>query len=275
MSALPARRAAAERLPALARLWTPRVRNVVAPALFFAVFVALWQAHVFNDLLGLATYAVPLPAEIAEAAWEGREELLRSFGQTFAAVLLGYALGNGLGFVLALGLLALPEDGARRAGAVFGAFQALPIIAIAPLVALWIADTLWFKALVVTIMTFPSMLVYAWRGMSGVPEPALELMASYRASTWQVLRGLRIPSAVPQVFTALKYTTVLALIGVVVCEILKSHDGLGYEIHDALQMFSTARAWAAVGVLALVGIVNYSLLVVVERLLFPWAARRG
>jgi NitT/TauT family transport system permease protein len=252
-----------------------RLRNVAAPAAIFVVFVALWQASVFNDLLGLETFAVPLPDHIVEAASDNASSLWGAFRQTFAAVLLGYALGNGLGFLLALLLLALPHGAARRTGAVFTAFQALPIIAIAPLVALWIPDSLWFKAVVVTIMVFPSMLVYAWRGMSGVPPEALELMASYRASTRQVLTGLRIPAAVPQVFTALKYTTVLALIGVVVCEILKSHDGLGYEIHDALQKFSTPLAWSAVAVLALVGIATYSLLVLLERVLFPWAARRG
>lgn len=252
-----------------------RVRNVAAPLAVFVVFVALWQAQVFNDLLGLETFAIPLPDQIVEAAGDKADSLWSAFGQTFTAVLLGYALGNGLGFLLALLLLALPPGAARRTGAVFTAFQALPIIAIAPLVALWVPESLWFKAVVVTIMVFPSMLVYAWRGMSGVPPEALELMASYRASTWQVLSGLRVPSAVPQIFTALKYTTVLALIGVVVCEILKSHDGLGYEIHDALQKFSTPLAWAAVAILALVGITTYTLLVLAERVLFPWAARRG
>lgn len=252
-----------------------RMRNVLAPLIIFLVFVSLWQAQVFNDLFGLETFAIPLPDQILEAAGDNTDSLVRAFGQTFVAVLLGYALGNGLGFVLALLLLALPHGAARRTGAAFTAFQALPIIAIAPLVALWVPDSLWFKACVVTIMVFPSMLVYAWRGMSGVPPEALELMSSYRASTRQVLTGLRIPAAVPQIFTALKYTTVLALIGVVVCEILKSHDGLGYEIHDALQKFSTPLAWSAVAILALVGIATYSLLVLLERVLFPWAARRG
>lgn len=250
---------------------TARVRNVLAPAIFFALFLLLWQASVFNDLLGLETFAVPLPDQILTAAGDNSEALWQGFKETFSAVLLGYAVGNALGFALALLLLAMPDGLARRAGALFGAVQALPIIALAPLVALWIPSELWFKAVTVTIMVFPSMLVYAWRGMSGVSPAAIELMASYRASTPQVLVKLRIPSAVPQIFTALKYTTVLALIGVVVCEILKSHDGLGFEIHDALQRFSTAQAWAAVGLLALVGIVSYALLIAIERVVFPWS----
>jgi NitT/TauT family transport system permease protein len=250
------------------------LRNLLAPAIFFVTIVALWQARVFNDLFGLETFAVPLPADIVSAASEDSEELGEAFKQTFSAVFLGYALGNSLGFVLALVLLALPAGFARGASATGAAVQALPIVATAPLVSLWIPSPLWFKAVVVTIMAFPSMLVFAYRGMTSVDPRALELAASYNASPGQVLTMLRLPAAVPHLFTALKYTAVLALIGVVVSEILRANDGLGFQIHEALQQFQTAEAWAAVGILALAGILSYLLLVVFERVVFPWSVRR-
>jgi NitT/TauT family transport system permease protein len=249
------------------------VRTVVAPALFFVVFVALWQARVFNDLLGLETFAVPLPGDILDSLVDDRSELWRRFGETFDAAALGYVLGNGVGFAGALVLLTLPRPLARRAGTVCAAVQALPIIAVAPLISLYIDSPLWFKATTVMVLVSPSMLIYAYRGMTSTDPVALELMESYRASPLQVLRRLRLPGAVPGVFTALKYTTVLTLIGVVVCEILTIGDGLGFEIHDSLQAFSTARAWAAVAILAGVGILAYSALMVIERLVFPWSVR--
>jgi NitT/TauT family transport system permease protein len=251
-----------------------RIRTVLAPAILFAVVVALWQASVFNDLFGLETFAVPLPADIVSAASEERAALASALGETFGAVLLGYVLGNSVGFLLALGLLALPVGAARRVGAAGAAIQALPIVATAPLVALWIPDPLWFKAVVVTIMSFPSMLVFAYRGMTSADPRALELASSYNASRWQVLTMLRLPSAVPHLFTALKYTAVLALIGVVVSEILRANDGLGFHIHEALQQFDTAEAWAAVGILALAGILSYLFLAALERVVFPWSVRR-
>ncbi len=252
-----------------------RVRAIVAPVVFFFVLVVLWQGHVFNDVFGLEEFAVPLPDQIVSAAGDNRDALLSGFGETFQAVVLGWSFGNLLGFAIALGLLALPPSIAPRIGGAFSAVQALPIIALAPLVAMWIDATLWFKTVTVIIMVFPSMVVYAYRGMTSVDPTALELTRSYDAATWQVFRLIRLPTAVPQIFTSLRYSVILALIGVVVCEILKSADGLGYEIHDALQRFSAAQAWAAVGILALTGIVSYSLLLMLERLVVPWSVRRG
>jgi NitT/TauT family transport system permease protein len=251
-----------------------RIRSVLAPAILLATVLALWQARVFNDLFGLETFALPLPGDIVSAASEERAELASAFRETFEAVLLGFALGNSVGFLLALGLLALPIGAARRASSAGDAIQALPIVATAPLVALWIPDPLWFKAVVVMILTFPSMLVFAYRGMTSVDPRALELASSYNASRWQVLAMLRLPSAIPHLFTALKYTSVLALIGVVVSEILRANDGLGFQIHEALQQFHTAEAWAAVGILAMAGILSYLLIVGIERFVFPWSVRR-
>jgi NitT/TauT family transport system permease protein len=252
-----------------------QLRAIVAPVAFFAIFVSLWQGHVFNDLFGLEEFAIPLPDQIITASSENTAELVTAFRETFQAVVLGWTLGNGLGFLLALGLLGLPPAVARRVGGAFGAVQALPIIALAPLVALWIDSSLWFKTTTVVIMCFPSMVVYAYRGMTSVDPTALELTRSYDASGWQVFRMIRLPTAVPHVFTALRYTVVLALIGVVVCEILKSADGLGYQIHDALQRFNSPLAWGSVAILAIAGIVGYSLLILIERGLVPWSFRKS
>jgi NitT/TauT family transport system permease protein len=249
-------------------------RAVLAPLLVLVTFIVVWQNRVFHDLFGLETFAVPLPDQIVDALFEDRSILWSAFRETFVPALLGYAAGNLLGLVIAFGLLALPPAAARRASAIGASFAALPITAIAPIVALWIASALWFKSATVAIVVFPSMLIYAYRGMMSADPTALELMASYRASAWQVFRTLRLPSAVPYIFTALKYTTVLMLVGAVICEIVKSQDGLGFEIHDSLVSFGTARAWAAVVLLGITGIATYLLLLAVERLLFPWALRR-
>lgn len=251
-----------------------QVRAVVAPLAFFILFVVLWQNRVFHELFGLETFAVPLPERILDSFREDSSRLREAFGETFLPAFMGYAGGNLLGFLLALGLTALPPELGRRGSALGAAVAALPIMAVAPIVALWIASELWFKTVTVVIIVFPSMLVYAYRGMTSVDPTALELMSSYRASSWQVLRALRLPNAVPQIFTALKYTTVLMLVAAVICEILRAHNGLGFEIHEALVSFGTPRAWAAVVLLGLTGIAVYVLLLLVERFAFPWALRQ-
>jgi len=250
------------------------VRAVVSPLVVFVVVMLLWQNEVFHDLFGLETFAVPLPDRILDSFSEDSRRLREAFGETFVPASLGYVGGNLLGFLLALTLMALPPALGRRGSALGAAVAALPIMAVAPIVALWIESELWFKTVTVVIIVFPSMLVYAYRGMTSVDPTAVELMHSYRASQWQVLRVLRLPHAVPQIFTALKYTTVLMLVAAVICEILRAHNGLGFEIHEALVSFGTPRAWAAVVLLGLTGIVTYVVLLLVERFGFPWALRQ-
>jgi NitT/TauT family transport system permease protein len=252
-----------------------RVRVVVAPAAVLVVFVGLWQVGLFNHLFALPAFAVPRPSSIAVAASENRDALWAAMSETGVAVLLGWAFGNGVGLVLALGLLTLPQRLAGRIGNFFGSFQALPVIAIAPLVALWLGGGLWFKVTTVLVMVFPQMVVYAFRGLTAVDLSVLELGCSYNCTKWQVLRFFRLPMALVQIFTSLRYSVVLALIGVVVCEIIRSANGLGYEIHDALQRFNAPAAWAAVVVLALSGILGYSALVAIERLALPWVFHRS
>lgn len=266
------RRRVAVPAPRISARW---IRRIAPPLVFAAGFITLWQLSIFNDLFGLKTFTVPLPSDILSALSEDRQQLWKRFGETFSSAALGFAFGNGVGLLLACGLLALPRPVARRIGMVFTAVQALPIVAVAPIVALWINSISWFKIATVAILTFPSMLIYAYRGMTNVEIPAIELAASYRASPSQVLWYIRLPHAVPQIFTALRYTSVLTLVGVVVAEIFRSHDGLGYEIADALQSFSSAEAWAAVAILSITGILAYSLLTIVERLCFPWSIRRS
>ena len=254
--------------------WT-RIHAVVGPVVVMLLFLFLWEHKFFNDLLDLKTFTLPLPSDIRESFDESGTALREAAIETFKPALLGYALGNGLGFLLGALLLALPAARAVRVSSGFTAVQALPIIAIAPLVSLYVTSDIGFKAVTVMIMIFPSMMIYAYRGLTSLDERALDLMASYGASRTQIFRKLRVPAAMPFVFTSLKYSTVLALIGVIVCEILKSRTGLGYLITDAFQGFRTPDAWAAVVILAVAGIVSYSLLGLVERVLFPWSVEHG
>lgn len=256
------------------RLRGHHVRAVVAPLVVFVVFILLWQNEVFHNLFGLETFAVPLPDRILDSFSEDSRRLREAFGETFIPAMIGYVGGNLFGFLLALTLTTLPPALGRRGSALGSAVAALPIMAVAPIVALWIGSELWFKTVTVMIIVFPSMLVYAYRGMTAVDPTALELMDSYRASSVQVLRVLRLPNAVPHIFTALKYTTVLTLVAAVICEILRAHNGLGFEIHESLVSFGTPRAWAAVVLLGMTGIVLYMVLLLVERFGFPWALRQ-
>ncbi|GAA4738108.1 ABC transporter permease [Nocardioides endophyticus] len=251
----------------------PKVQAVLAPAVVAVLVIAVWQLKVVHHLFDLKEFAVPLPFDVAEAMWTNRDTLLQRAKESLVPGVLGFALGEAIGLAIAGAIMALPGRTARQVTVMGAAVQSLPAIALVALVALWVDSATVLKITVVAIMVAPSMLIYMYRGFTSAKSEALELMSSYNASGLQVLRGLRLPSAVPHLFTQVKYATVIMLVAVILSEIMRTGDGFGFEIEHALGRFDTAEAWAAVFALALVGVLVYALASVVERVFFPWAAR--
>jgi NitT/TauT family transport system permease protein len=247
-------------------------QQLVGPLVVGVIIIGTWQAGVWNEVWGLQSFTLPRPSDIVRAFGDSGNELWTNFEQSFKPAALGYLLGNAAGVVAGALLVVIPAGLARRLAALFAAIQALPIIALVPVVALWFGSELLFKTVVVAILTFPSMMVYSSRGMTHIGEDVGDLLASYDARRSQVFLKIRLPNSLPFAFTALRYNVVLAVIGVVVAEILRSRSGLGYEIDDALQAFDTAEAWAAATILAGLGVAWYTAVGVVERLLVPWGA---
>ncbi len=245
-------------------------QRILAPLAVGAFIIGTWQAGVWNDVWGLQSFTLPRPTDIARAFGDDGDKLWTNFEQTFKPALFGYLLGNTAGLFAGALLVVIPRALSLRLSGLFAAVQALPIIALVPVVALWFGSGLLFKTVVVAILCFPSMMVYASRGMTHVKDDVRDLLASYEASPWQVFVKVRLPNSLPFAFAALRYTVVLAVIGVVVAEILRARSGLGYEIDDALQAFNTAEAWAAATILAALGIVWYTAVGLLERLLVPW-----
>jgi NitT/TauT family transport system permease protein len=252
--------------------WLSASAVVLGPLAVSVLVIGLWQAGAWNDLFGLGRFILPRPSEILHAFGGSSTVLLNDLGSSSKPAILGYAIGNGAGFLAAIAIVLLPAPARRRTSAFFTGVQALPIIALAPLIELWVGAGLMYKACVVAVLSFPSMMVFASRGMTHLPDDVHLLMASYDATPLQVFVKVRIPSALPFAFTALKYTTVLALVGVTISELLASRSGLGYEISNSLQAFETPTAWAAVAILGGLGISWYTLLGAVERIAVPWGA---
>jgi len=245
---------------------------VVGPITVFGLVVGLWEAGAWNSLFGIHRFILPIPSEILGAFSSSETKLLRDIDASFKPAALGYALGNGAGFLAAALLVVLPREVRRRLSGFFVAVQALPIIALAPLIHYYVGNDLLYKATVVAVLCFPSMMVFGSRGMTHLHEDVGFLMESYDARPHHVFLKVRVPNALPFAFTALRYTTVLALVGVTVTEVLWSRSGLGYEISNALQSFDAPTAWAAVVILGGLGVTWYLTLGIVERFALPWTA---
>lgn len=260
------------------RLPTVGSPALVAPAVVGVAVLALWQAGAFHALFGLKTFTVPYPSAIIDGWPDNGPEVVAAIGVSLPAALIGFVVGAVLGLSAASLLVRYAPGLVDRLLPFMSATNSLPIVALAPLVALFTGPGVALKVIVVAIMTSPVMIVYAVRGLRNVDPMALELMASLDATPGQVYRMVRLRTALPFIFTALKSSVVLALIGTIVAESIRGFEGLGYIIIESMGSFEAALAWLALIVIAVMGIGLYLVVEALERVVVPWEAmqrRRG
>ena len=241
----------------------------------FVVAVVSWE--ILFTALNFQSFLLPKPSAILaalQANWSGgRFPLLPSALATLQEALLGLAIGTAAGLVVAF-------SSARWAAArgivlpLAVAANAVPIIAVAPLLNNWFGLlNPMSKALMAAILVFFPVMANVTRGLVQVEPGAMELMRSYAASEWTILRKVRIPNALPYFFTALKIATTLSLIGAIVGEYFGGANSvLGRLIVNSASALKFDVTWAAILFGAVTGIVFYLAIVAVERLVVPWAA---
>jgi NitT/TauT family transport system permease protein len=242
------------------------------------VFVgAIVGWEVIVGALKLQAFVFPKPSAILaalQANWaEGRFALLPSALATLQEALIGLAIGTLLGLIMAfVSARWLTARGILLPLAV--AANAVPIIAFAPLLNNWfgLLNPL-SKALMAAVLVFFPIMANVTRGLTDVESASLELMRSYAASEWTILRKVRIPNALPYFFTALKIATTLSLIGAIVGEYFGgSASVLGYLIVQSASALKFDVTWAAILFGAGTGIAFYLIVVVLERIVIPWHA---
>lgn len=190
---------------------------------------------------------------------------------TLKEALGGFAIGCSLGILVALATARWTTT--REAIMPFAiAVNSMPIIAFAPIMNNWFGiDNPFSKMAVVAIMTFFPMMINTVRGLTLVDARSLELMRSYAASEFEILRKLRVPNALPYVFNGFKVAAALSMIGAIVGEYFGGpRIALGVFITQEAALFRFSSAWAAIIIACLMGIALYLVIVIVERLAMPW-----
>ena len=250
-------------------LFSRRSLGVVVPLIFGATLLVLWEG--LTRGLNIPTVLLPPPSMIWERIVNSVPLLWADFRQTFLkAVLAGYALGCGLGFLTALAIDRSPF--LKRGLLPLGNFvSALPIIGIAPIMVMWFGFDWQSKAAVVLIMTFFPMLVNTVQGLSAAGHMERDLMGTYASSWWQTLVKLRLPAAAPFIFNALKINSTLALIGAIVAEFFGTPIvGMGFRISAEIGRMNTDMVWAEIAVAALAGSAFYGVVALIERAVTFW-----
>jgi NitT/TauT family transport system permease protein len=253
----------------MARLVGRRVLDWVPALVFLVLVIGLWQGLVVA--FHVQRFLLPKPSEIATTFWDNKHDLWSAGWFTFQEALGGFALGSGLAILFALVLARWRFLGnALMPYAV--AANAIPIIAFAPITNTWFSPlNKSSKIVIAAVLCFFPVLVNTLRGLTSVRPQDLELMHSYAAGQVQVFRRVRIPTALPFLFTGLKVATVLAMIGAVVGEYFGgAFNALGVVILDRARTFQFDYAWAGITMACLLGIALYVAVSLVERVVLRW-----
>ncbi|WP_039829114.1 ABC transporter permease [Nocardia testacea] len=244
------------------------IRWALPSVVTVALLVALWQIYV--EISGIRPQLLPSPGRVVAQGWAHRDEIGTHAAATLQVTLAGFAVSLILAWLLAVVVDFSPW--LRRAFVpLFVASQTLPIIAIAPLMIIWFGFGLLPKVLVVALVTFFPMAIGLIEGFAAADREAGALLRSMGASRIQVFRYVRLPSAVPRFFTALRIGITYAVVGAVFAEYVGASEGLGIYMSLQKNSFRTDLVLAAVLVTALLSIALYLLTFVVERIVAPWS----
>lgn len=240
-------------------------RRVLTPVIFGAVMIGLWQLLV--QVQHIPGYLLPSPAAIAEQVGDNVSDIVGTCRASGLNALLGLLGGTLLGVVAAV-IAAWARIIERLLTPLSSAVSAMPIVALAPVLSIMFSATSDLpRRVVVAIVAFFPVFVTTVRGLTRIDPVHAELMRSYAAGPWAVTRVVRLPGAVPYVFTGVRIAASLSVIAAVVAEYFGGlQNGLGSRITGAASNTAYARAWAYVVAAIVLGLLFYLAALGAERL---------
>jgi len=243
------------------------VRGLAPPIVLVAVLVGAWELAC--HALALDPIVLPAPSRILGALWDAR---VLAAGHTMTT--LGETgVGFGASIVLAVAAALVMDQVGWVRRAVFPVLvtsQTIPIVAVAPLLVLWFGIGLLPKVIVVVLVTFFPITVALRDGLAATSPAATELLVSMGATGRQQLLKLRLPGALPAFFTGLRIAVTYAVIAAIFGEAVGATDGLGIWMVLSKNLFRTDLVFAAILLTALLTLVLWGLVGLVEQLTIPW-----
>lgn len=236
-------------------------------ALLALGLVGLWQ--LYAGVGGVDDLILPAPSEIATALWTDRELLWDNFVVTAGEVALGIAAALALGFACAMAMH-FSRSVRRATYPLLVASQAIPVVIVAPLLVVWLGFGIGPKVAIIAVICFFPITVTTLDALGRVDRDTMKLLRTLDATRWGAFRFAEAPAALPAALSGAKIAVAVAVIGAVFAEYAGSSEGLGHLILQAIPQLETARAWAAVVVLAAFAVALFYALDWAQRLLVPW-----
>ncbi len=249
------------------------MKRWLLPTLLLAGLIGAWQiaasSGALADVLGLESFLVPSPAEIAESLWQNRSLLADNTWVTLREILLGFgcALIAGLGFAVVLHLWTTVRLASYP---LLIASQTIPILALAPILVVWFGYGIGPKLAIVALVCFFPITLTTLAGLGAADPEASKLMRTLDASRWQILRRVEAPTALPYAFSGARLAAVFTTIGAVFGEWAGSDAGLGHMILQDNAQLETARVFAAFFLLSAIALALFGLLALAERRVVTW-----
>lgn len=258
---------AASRARAMERA-RPRRRPAVVTGVALAAMLLGWHALV--ALFRLPDFLLPSPAAVFREFVQWPRLLAFHTWVTLLESLLGFAAAIAVAVPLAIAVVSSRVLSATIYP-ILVLFQSVPKVALAPLFLVWVGIGMSSKVLVAMLVAFFPIVIDTATGLKAVEPEMLELTRALRATTMQVFLQVRLPNAMPHLFSGLKVAVTLAVIGAVIGEFVGAdNQGLGFFINQESAQGHAARAFASVVILACLGIGLFGAVALAERVLLPW-----
>lgn len=241
-------------------------KNLPALVLIF-ILLMIWQ---MGAMRMDAAYILPSPVQILQKLWELRTPLFTvHLPATMSVTMIGLAISIvlGLGFAIVMDLSPVVQ---KALYPIIIASQTIPTTAIAPLFVLWFGYGIWSKVLVTILITFFPITITVFDGFKSTKREMEELMISYGAGKWDIFLKLKLPTALPHFFSAIKMAIPMSIIGAAIGEWLGAQSGLGYFSRRMMTQLDGAGVFAPIVLLSAVAMVIVGIVALLERVFVKW-----
>lgn len=246
--------------------------GTLTTAIVLLVLVAIWEGAVRG--LGVKPVVLPAPSDIFAELAANLPWYLGHAWYTLITTLAGFAVAVVVGIALAVVIVESRLLESTVYALIVG-LNSVPKVAVAPLFVVWLGTGYEPKIAIAFLIAVFAMVIDTVLGLRSVPSDVIDLARSLRGSRLDVLRRIRFPCALPAIFSGMKVSISLALVGAIVGEFVSSQRGLGYVILSAQGMFDIPRVFAAIVVLAVLGVALFWAIVWAERRSIPWHASQA
>ena len=241
--------------------------KLLPPLLLGIVALVFWQGA--TQIFSIPEYILPSPSKISIDLFENFFLLLNHTGITLLEALIGFIIANFCAILLSICIVFIPS--LEKAIMPFAiALKTTPIVAIAPLLLIWLGTGMAPKIAASALICFFPSFVNSLKGFNSIQEGEDELFRVYGASKMQILIKLRFQRAAPYIFSALKISSSLSIVGAIVGEFVGANEGIGYIILTSSYYLNFVRMFSALVMTAISGIIFYFLISFFDKKLIFW-----